>query len=107
MTMRIEMMILIMVWINVMLLMMRSITLSVLISSSVSSTMGRLEGKEVMFKNEQSMMDSWWCLKIQRDGAGDYDAMITAVMMKMSAVEVKNNADDNEDKMITMTMTTL
>ena len=63
--------------------------MSVLISSSVSPTMGRLEGKEVMFKNEQSMMDSWWYLESQTDGAGTYDTMITAMMMKMSAVEVK------------------
>ena len=63
--------------------------MSVLISSSVSPTMGRFEGKEVMFKNEQSMMDSWWYLESQTDGAGTYDTMITAMMMKMSAVEVK------------------
>ena len=41
------------------LMMMKSITLLVSISSLVSLTMGRLEGKEVMFKYEQSIMDSW------------------------------------------------
>ena len=35
------------------------ITLLVSISCLVSLTMGRLEGKEVMFKYEQSIMDSW------------------------------------------------
>ena len=39
--------------------MMRSTTLLVSISSLVSLTIGRLEGKEVMFKYEQSIMDSW------------------------------------------------
>ena len=74
---------------KMMLKMMKSITLLVSSSSLVSLTMGRLEGKEVMFKNEQSMMDSWWYLESQTDGAGTYDTMITAMMMKMSAVEVK------------------
>ena len=44
---------------KMMLKMMKSITLLVSISSLVSLTMGRLEGKEVMFKYEQSIMDSW------------------------------------------------
>ena len=44
---------------KVILMMMIRITLLVLISSLVSLTMGRLEGKEVMFKYEQSIMDSW------------------------------------------------
>ena len=33
----------------------------------VSLTMGRLVGKEVMFKLEQSIMDSWLCLIIHDD----------------------------------------
>ena len=41
------------------------ITLLVSISSLVSLTIGRLEGKEVMFKYEQSIMDSWLYLGIK------------------------------------------
>ena len=44
---------------KMMLLMLKSITLLVSIWSLLSLTMGRLEGKEVMFKYEQSIMDSW------------------------------------------------
>ena len=44
---------------KVILMMMIRITLLVSISSLLSLTMGRFEGKEVMFKYEQSIIDSW------------------------------------------------
>ena len=44
---------------KVILMMMIRITLLVSISSLLSLTMGRLEGREVMFKYEQSIIDSW------------------------------------------------
>ena len=47
-------------------------TLLVLINV-VSLTMGRLVGKEVMFKLEQSIMDSWLCLLIHDHENNDED----------------------------------
>ena len=58
-------------------------TLSVLISSAMSLTMGSLVGKEVMFKLEQSIMDSLLCLKIQDDDHENYDMMTMMTTKKM------------------------